>query len=191
MVPEEVELARVLIDIHPWAEKVRFARTGGESMAIAARIARATTGREKVAVCGYHGWHDWYIASNLDGEHQLDDHLLPELVPHGVPARLAKSIYPFAYNDVEQLERIFSENPDEIAAVSMEPMRYILPDPGYLEAVRELCTRHGAQLIFDEVFHRLEVHLRRGTPQAGRESRYGRLRQDNFQRASDGGNYRN
>ena len=151
MVPEEVELARVLIDIHPWAEKVRFARTGGGSMAIAARIARATTGREKVAVCGYHGWHDWYIASNLDGEHQLDDHLLPKLVPHGVPARLAKSIYPFAYNDVEQLERIFSENPDEIAAVSMEPMRYILPDPGYLEAVRELCTRHGAQLIFDEV----------------------------------------
>ena len=151
MVPEEVELARVLIDIHPWAEKVRFARTGGGSMSVAVRIARSVTGREKVALCGYHGWHDWYVAANLDGEHQLDDHLLPGLVPHGVPARLAKSIYPFQYNDIDQLERIFADNPGEIAAVTMEAIRHVTPEPGYLQAVRDLCTRHGAQLIFDEV----------------------------------------
>ena len=151
MVPEEVELARLLLDIHPWAQKVRFARTGGGSMAVAVRIARSVTGREKVAICGYHGWHDWYIAANLDGHHQLDDHLLPGVVPHGVPARLSGSNYPFKYNDIEDLERILTENKGEIAAVIMEPLRHVMPEPDYLKAVRELCDKYGAILIFDEV----------------------------------------
>ena len=83
--PEEVYLAEKLIELHPWAEKVRFARTGGEANAIAIRIARAATGRDTVAICGYHGWHDWYLATNLSNISGLDEHLLQGLDPNGVP----------------------------------------------------------------------------------------------------------
>src|SRR5262245_61909353 len=76
---EEVELAELLIEVHPWAHMVRYARSGGEAMAIAVRIARAATGRDVVAICGYHGWHDWYLAANLASEKALDGHLLPGL----------------------------------------------------------------------------------------------------------------
>src|SRR5207248_8977748 len=77
--PEEVELARRLIALHPWAEQARFARSGGEALAVAARIARASTGRDIIAVCGYHGWCDWYLAANLADDQSLDGHLLPGL----------------------------------------------------------------------------------------------------------------
>jgi glutamate-1-semialdehyde 2,1-aminomutase len=86
--PEEVELAELLCDLHPWADMVRYARTGGESMAIAVRIARAYTGKDKIAFCGYHGWHDWYLAANLGTENALGEHLLPGLSPIGVPKGL-------------------------------------------------------------------------------------------------------
>jgi glutamate-1-semialdehyde aminotransferase len=86
--PEEVELAELLCELHPWAEMVRYARSGGEAMAIAVRIARAKTRRDRVAFCGYHGWHDWYLAANLAEEKALDGHLLPGLEPTGVPRGL-------------------------------------------------------------------------------------------------------
>jgi glutamate-1-semialdehyde 2,1-aminomutase len=146
--PEEVWLAERLVALHPWAEMVRFARSGGEANAIAIRIARAATGRETVAICGYHGWHDWYLASNLQNDSGLEEHLLPGLEPNGVPRALAGTVQPFSFNRLDQLESIASTH--ELAAVKMEVQRSSLPDPGFLEGVRELCTRRGVVLIFDE-----------------------------------------
>ena len=149
---EEVELAEVLLELHPWAERVRYGRTGGETVAIAVRIARAATGREKVAVCGYHGWSDWYIAANLGAngvDDQLGGHLLPGLDPAGVPASLGGTVETFSYNRLDQIERIATEN--DLAAIVMEPTRGQHPDPGFLEGVRALAEKNGATLIFDEI----------------------------------------
>ena len=152
--PEEVELARLLRELHPWADQVRYARTGGEAMAVAVRIARAATRRDRIAFCGYHGWHDWYLAANLesDGEaDRLNGHLLPGLMPRGVPKKLADTAIPFRYDDLDELARIVTRHSDELAAVVMEPTRYVDPAPGFLEGVRDLCDQSGAVLILDEI----------------------------------------
>ena len=151
--PEEVEVARLLLEFHPWAQSVRFARTGGETMTVAVRIARATTGREKVAICGYHGWHDWYLAANLGtgGVNRLEDHLLPGLLPNGVPRSLAGTTLPFHFNRLDELEQVFSQTQGELAAVVLETSRTQLPQPGFFEGVRRLCDRHGTMLIVDEI----------------------------------------
>jgi len=149
--PEEVELADLLCELHPWAEMVRYARCGGEAMAIAVSIARARTKRDKVAFCGYHGWHDWYLAANLGEGDRLDGHLLPGLEPAGVPRGLVGTALPFHYNQIDELRAIVSSYPDELAAIVMEPVRSQNPAPGFLEEVREIATRIGAVLIFDEV----------------------------------------
>jgi glutamate-1-semialdehyde 2,1-aminomutase len=146
--PEEVWLAERLVGLHPWAEMARFARSGGEANAIAIRIARAATGRETVAICGYHGWHDWYLATNLQNASGLEEHLLPGLEPNGVPSALAGTVQPFSFNRLDQLEAIASRH--ELAAVKMEVQRTQPPNPGFLEGVRELCNRLGIVLIFDE-----------------------------------------
>ena len=146
--PEEVFLAERLIELHPWAEMVRYARTGGEANALAIRIARAATGRDKVAICGYHGWHDWYLATNLKDKKGLEEHLLSGLEPIGVPMNLRGSVIPFSVNDIEKLKKIVSEN--KIAAVKMEVQRSIPPYPGFLEEVKSLCNKNGIVLIFDE-----------------------------------------
>lgn len=149
--PEEVELAELLTELHPWAEMARFARGGGEAMALAVRIARATAGRELVAFCGYHGWHDWYLAANLTGTSQLESHLLPGLEPAGVPGSLAGSTVPFRYNSFEDLKAAVDRHGDSIGVFVMEPTRSVPPLPGFLEAVREAADKLGAVLIFDEV----------------------------------------
>lgn len=146
--PEEVWLAERLVVMHPWAEMARFARSGGEANAIAIRIARAATGRDTVAICGYHGWHDWYLATNLQNESGLEQHLLPGLEPNGVPKALAGSALPFNFNRLDQLEAIAASH--ELAAVKMEVQRSSPPQPGFLEGVRDLCSRKGIVLIFDE-----------------------------------------
>ena len=146
--PEEVFLAEKLVDLHPWSDMVRFARTGGEANAIAIRIARAATGLDKIAFCGYHGWHDWYLSSNLNKYDQLDKHLLPGLEPKGVPKDLKGTTYPFTYNNLDELENIFSSH--KLAAVKMEVERSNPPKKGFLEGVRKLCDKNGAVLIFDE-----------------------------------------
>lgn len=146
--PEEVLLAERLVELHPWADMVRFARSGGEANAIAIRIARAATGKDVVAICGYHGWHDWYLASNLQNNSGLEEHLLPGLEPNGVPRGLIGTVQPFSFNRLDQLEHIAATN--DLAAVKMEVQRSIPPDSGFLEGVRELCTRRGIVLIFDE-----------------------------------------
>jgi glutamate-1-semialdehyde 2,1-aminomutase len=147
--PEEVALAEKLVALHPWGDMVRFARSGGEANAIAIRIARAASGKDKVAICGYHGWHDWYLSANLAEDDGLDRHLLPGLDPAGVPKLLKGSAIPFNYNDLDELKSIISANPD-LGVVKMEVSRNMGPDPGYLEGVRKLCDEHGLVLIFDE-----------------------------------------
>ncbi len=149
--PEEVELAELLLELHPWADTVRYGRTGGEIMAVAARIARASSGRDKIAFCGYHGWHDWYLAANLAGDSTLDGHLLPGLEPAGVPRGLAGTMFPFHYNQIDQLKAIVAEHGPELAAIVMEPARGSGPAEGFLEETRSIATQIGAVLIFDEV----------------------------------------
>ncbi|RMH08886.1 MAG: aminotransferase class III-fold pyridoxal phosphate-dependent enzyme [Nitrospirae bacterium] len=149
--PEEVTLAELLCVLHPWAQMVRYAKSGGEAMAMAVRIARAATQREKIAFCGYHGWMDWYLAANLAEEHALDGHLLPGLEPLGVPRGLRGTALPFHYNRFDQLKAIVDRWGHELAAIVMEPQRSNPPMPGFLENVRDLATEIGAVLIFDEI----------------------------------------
>jgi glutamate-1-semialdehyde 2,1-aminomutase len=149
--PEEVELADLLCEIHPWAEKVRYARGGGESMTVAVRIARAYTGRDKVAFCGYHGWHDWYLSANLGTENALGEHLLTGLDPRGVPKGLTGTSLPFRYNHIEELKEIIAKNKNDLAAIVMEPVRDDEPEPGFLEEVCSLADDTGAVFIIDEI----------------------------------------
>jgi len=149
--PEEVELADMLCDIHPWADSVRFARTGGEVAAVAIRIARSTTDRSQVAVCGYHGWSDWYLAANLGEDDSLRGHLLPGLDPLGVPRELRGTVHTFPFNDRERFTEILAAHGDNLAAVVMEPCRYEDPEPGFLQFVSDETHRAGAVLIFDEI----------------------------------------
>jgi len=149
--PEEVELAELLCELHPWASMARYARCGGEALAVAVRVARASTGRDKIAFCGYHGWHDWYLAANLADDAALDGHLLSGLEPAGVPRGLLGTALPFRYNHLEELEEIVSENGNELAAIVMEPIRNVEPQPGFFESIRSIASRLGAVLIIDEV----------------------------------------
>jgi len=146
--PEEVYLAEKLIELHSWAGMARFARSGGEANAIAIRIARAASGKDKVAICGYHGWHDWYLAANLNSNSSLDGHLLPGLNTSGVPKDLQGSILPFRYNRIEELEKLVQEH--EIGVIKMEVIRNEEPQNQFLEKVRELATKNNIVLIFDE-----------------------------------------
>jgi glutamate-1-semialdehyde 2,1-aminomutase len=149
--PEEVELADLLCEIHPWAEQARFARSGGEIASVAIRIARATTDRSVVAIGGYHGWHDWYLAANLGQDDSLRGLLLPGLEPLGVPRELRGTVLTFHYENWEEYQRILDEHGDRLAAVIMEPCRGHDPEPGFLEFVREGAHNCGALLIFDEI----------------------------------------
>ncbi len=156
--PEEVELSRALVDLHPWADQARLARSGGEVLAIAVRISRASTRRDVIAFCGYHGWSDWYLAANLGEDNALDGHLLPGLQPAGVPRSLQGTALPFAYNRIDQLREIVAAHGDRLAAVVMEPLRNTQPAAGFLEDVRTLCDEAGARLVFDEVTTGFRLH---------------------------------
>jgi glutamate-1-semialdehyde 2,1-aminomutase len=146
--PEEVYLAERLIELHPWAHMVRLARSGGEANAIAIRIGRAASGRDTVAICGYHGWHDWYLAANLGNEQGLAGHLLPGLEPKGVPQGLRGSILPFQYNSFSELEDLVINH--SIGVIMMEVSRNMEPQNDFLEKVRKLATANGIVLVFDE-----------------------------------------
>ncbi len=148
---EEVELAELLIDIHPWADQVKTARTGGEMMSMAVRIARAATGKSKILFCGYHGWHDWYLSSNLSKKDSLKDHLLPGLEPLGVPYEMTGSVIPFKFNDWIDLNKIIKKNIKDAAAVIIEPARDKLVDKKFIKEIRKLCSKNRSILIFDEI----------------------------------------
>ncbi len=146
--PEEVHLAEKLVDMHPWADMVRFARSGGEANSIAIRIARAASGRDNVAICGYHGWHDWYLSANLNDDQSLDGHLLPGLEPNGVPRNLKGTVFPFTYNNFSELKNLIDHN--DIGVIKMEVVRNMKPEDGFLHKVRQLATDKGIVLVFDE-----------------------------------------
>lgn len=149
--PEEVELAELLLKIHPWADMVRYAKTGGESLSIAVRIARAASKREVVLVCGYHGWHDWYLAANLEKGDPLSYVHLSGLEANGVPSGLADTNYIFSYNSIERFNQLIEKYDGQIAAVIMEPIRNIYPKDGFLEKIRKITKDKGIYLVFDEV----------------------------------------
>ena len=146
--PEEVYLAEKLIDMHSWSDMARFARSGGEANAIAVRIARAASGRDKIAVCGYHGWHDWYLSANLSDDKSLDGHLLPGLEPKGVPRNLKNTVFPFNYNRINELDSLVSKH--DIGVIKMEVSRATGPEDNFLQKVRQLANKKNIVLIFDE-----------------------------------------
>jgi len=135
--PIEVELAERLTRLIPCAEMVRFGKNGSDATSGAVRAARAFTGRDRIACCGYHGWQDWYIGSTTRNA--------------GVPAAVRQLTHPFLYNDIASLRKLFDEHPGEFAAVIMEPVNFFEPTPGFLASVKELAHENGALLIFDEI----------------------------------------
>ena len=140
--PEEVVLAERLLELNPFAGGVKFARTGGEAMAIAVRIARAASGRDKVAFSGYHGWSDWYLAANLGDVDSLSGHLLPGLQPKGVPSGLKGSAIPFIYNNVNDFERVIDQHHD-IAIICIEGARYDFPSDDFLDSIITRAKQHN------------------------------------------------
>jgi len=148
---EEVELADLLIELHPWAEMVRYTRSGGEACAVAIRIARAHTKRDKVLFSGYHGWSDWYLASNLGDTDALDGQLMPGLDPNGVPRGLKGTAIPFHFNDIDELKAKANGIEKEIAAIIVEPARGEDAPKDYLISLKEFANEIGAVLIFDEI----------------------------------------
>lgn len=148
--PEEVQLAEKLLELNPFAGGVRFARTGGEAMSMAVRIARAFSGKDKVAFSGYHGWSDWYLATNLGKGDGLGDHLLPGLSTKGVPASLKGTVLPFQYNNVTELEQLFKTHAD-IGVIVLEGARYDFPTPEFLAGIRKLADRYQCVVILDEI----------------------------------------
>ncbi|MFO3729219.1 aminotransferase class III-fold pyridoxal phosphate-dependent enzyme [Butyricimonas muris] len=147
--PEEVYLAEKLLQMNPWAGGVRYTRGGGEANSMCVRIARAFSGKDKIAICGYHGWHDWYVSVNLADDNALNGHLLPGIPTGGVPKVLRGTSIPFHYNNFAELEEIVEKNSD-LAAVKMEVCRNFGPEDNFLRKVRNLCTERGIVLIFDE-----------------------------------------
>ncbi len=148
---EEIDLAKKLIEIHPWSEMVRFARSGGEACTVAIRIARAYSKKKLILFCGYHGWHDWYLSSNLSNKNNLNGQLLPGLNSDGIPKGLYKTAIPFNYNDTQSFLRVFEKNKNKIAAVIMEPQRSEKPDINFLKLIRQKTKKNNVPLIFDEI----------------------------------------
>jgi len=165
--PEEVALAEVLIELHAWAQMVRYCRGGGEAMSMAVRIARAGTKRDRVLFSGYHGWTDWYLAANLGETDALDGHLMPGLQPNGVPRGLKGSAIPFTTNDIQSLKDLIGGKGHEIAAIVIEPARGEDAPRNYLLELKDLAASIGAVLIFDEITSAFRmnaggIHLRYG-----------------------------
>jgi glutamate-1-semialdehyde 2,1-aminomutase len=149
--PEEIELAEALIDLHPWFDMVRYARSGGEALSIAVRIARAKSKKDIVLFSGYHGWTDWYLAANLADKSGLDGQLMPGLEPNGVPRGLTGTAIPFHFNDIDSLREVIRGKESDIAAIIIEPARGEEAPSKYLKTLREISSEIGAVLIYDEI----------------------------------------
>tara|TARA_B100000989_G_scaffold299038_1_gene292343 strand:- start:13668 stop:15719 length:2052 start_codon:yes stop_codon:yes gene_type:complete len=145
---EEIYLAEKLVDMHNWSEMVRFTRSGGEANAVAIRIARAASGKDKIAVCGYHGWHDWYLSSNINSPNNLNNHLMNNVPILGVPKALRNTVFTFNYNDFNTLNKIVSKH--KIGVIKMEVKRNEEPKNNFLKKVRKLANDKKIVLIFDE-----------------------------------------
>lgn len=158
MVPEEVELAELLLEQHPWAEMVRYAKGGGDAMAVAVRIARAATKKDKVLFCGYHGWHDWYLSANLADDSALDGQLMAGLSPVGVARELKGTSYPFWYNMIDQFKTLVAKHKDNLAGVVLEAARGMAPEADFFKTIEEECHKLNIPLIIDEVTSGFRVY---------------------------------
>ena len=145
---DEVNLAKELISAHPWSGKTVFARTGGEANAVALRIARLSNKKKEVAVCGYHGWHDWYLAANIKKDNLKEIHL-EGLNPDGVPSVLGNYVHPFKFNDLKAFKNLLKKNIN-IGIVFMEVERNLKLNINFLKEIRQICTKKKIILIFDE-----------------------------------------
>ena len=145
---EEVELCEKILSLHTWADMAKLTRTGGEAAAACVRIARAASGKNKIAFCGYHGWHDWYLSANLKSKNNLTPHLMGGLDPNGVPTNLKDTAFPFRYNNINELEKIIEEN--DLGAIKMEVSRNFSPNNNFLKKIRSICDKKNIILIFDE-----------------------------------------
>jgi glutamate-1-semialdehyde 2,1-aminomutase len=154
--PEEVELAQKLLQLNPTMGGVKFARGGGEAMSLAVRIARAHTKLDKVAFSGYHGWADWYLATNLSSKSNLDEHLLPGLEPLGVPYELSGTAFPFKYNDINDFKKLLEQH-DDIGVIVLEGARYDLPSADFLKAIDIESKRKDIVVIVDEITSGLRI----------------------------------
>ena len=148
---EEVDLAKELLSIHKWSGMAKFCKSGGEACMVAIRIARAFTNKNNIAFCGYHGWHDWYLATNMSNSKNLDKQLLPGLKTRGVSNSFKNSIKPFLYNDIDSLKKIFKKRNNNIGIIIMEPMRGVKPSRNFLRQVKSIAKKNNALLIFDEI----------------------------------------
>lgn len=147
---EEYLLAKELLKYDRFADQVKFTRAGGEAMALAIRIARASSKKHKVAFSGYHGWHDWYLSANLNKISNLNNHLLKNLKPLGVPRNLKNSIIPFYFNDIKSLERLFSKN-NNIGTIVIEGARYNYPNSDFVKKINQIKKKYKVCLIIDEI----------------------------------------
>jgi glutamate-1-semialdehyde 2,1-aminomutase len=149
--PEEIDLAKELLKIHPWSDMAKFCKSGGEACMVAIRIARAFTNKDNIAFCGYHGWHDWYLATNMSSKKNLDNQLLPGLKTRGVSNSFRNTIKPFMYNDIDSLKKIFKNKKNNIGIIIMEPTRGVMPKLNFLKQVKSIAKKNNAILIFDEI----------------------------------------
>ncbi len=147
--PEEVILSNKIIKMHKWADLCKYTRTGGEASTVAVRIGRSYSKKNKVAICGYHGWHDWYLSANLKNKKNLNTHLLPNLETFGVDKNLFGNSIPFNFNDIGSFKKILAKNPD-IGVVIMEVARQKKPSISFLKIVRKITKKRKITLIFDE-----------------------------------------
>ena len=157
--PEEVKLAEKMLEIHPWSTQVRFAKTGGEAVTVALRIARAHTKKTKIAFCGYHGWHDWYLSANLNDKDGVENHLLPGLSSDGIPKELKNTAFPFNYGNYKEFNDVVRSCGDELGVVIMEVQRYKNLDLDFLKHIRKITEDLGIVLIFDEISSGFRVNI--------------------------------
>jgi glutamate-1-semialdehyde 2,1-aminomutase len=147
--PSDVELAKLLLKMNPWASSVKFTKSGGEALVVAIRLARASSKKDSIAFCGYHGWHDWYLSANIHNKKNLNQDLIIDLPIKGVPKALKNTATPFKFNEIKSFYKIVKKNKN-IGCVIMEVERNIKPNLKFLKKVREYCTKNNIVLIFDE-----------------------------------------
>lgn len=147
----EYECAKIILDLHKWADMARFTKSGGEAMSVAVRIARAYKGKDKVLFCGYHGWHDWYISANLKGSSKLDKHLLPGVSSKGVPKALNGLAIPFEFNNTIDFKKKLNANLNSIGCIVLEPARAFHSSDLFLKTIRSLSSKYDIPLIIDEI----------------------------------------
>ena len=148
--PEEVQLANEMLKINHWAQMVKFSRSGGEANSISVRIARASTKKQHIIASGYHGWHDWYLASNLKNNQNLNNHLFPNVRSKGVINELKNTINMFKFNDFEDFKKVYLKNKNKIGIVKIEVSRNKEPNLNFLAKIRNFCNKNKLILIFDE-----------------------------------------